>query len=111
MKLAPVIIALSVIIFGACEQKNEFIPKPKSIIEENTYITLMAELQLLDALNFTYEDSTFVDSIRIELFEHYEISEDQFVESNKYYQSKVEDHLARIDSAQQLLKREQEKLN
>ncbi len=92
-----------------CGEK-EVVPKPKNLIPEDTYISLVVEIQLLDALSYTSEDSTFVDSIQKELFKHYEFSEDDFRESNAYYQSKIEDHIVRIDSALKAIEREQKVL-
>tara|TARA_R110000868_G_scaffold37111_14_gene131636 strand:+ start:47958 stop:48317 length:360 start_codon:yes stop_codon:yes gene_type:complete len=96
--------------FGGCEEEELFI-KPENLIPEETYIFLMVELQLMDALVYTSDDSTYTDSLYDALLEHYKISEDQFVASNKYYQHNVDNHIERIDSALKAIEREQKLLN
>lgn len=111
--MSRIAIILICLVFGvllACEEK-EVIPKPESLLPEDTYISIIVELQLLDALTFTNADSSFTDSIRVELFKYYEISEAQFIESNSYYQSNVGTHIARIDSAIKAIKAESTIIN
>ncbi|GAB5409409.1 MAG: hypothetical protein BalsKO_17740 [Balneolaceae bacterium] len=99
------------ILFASACDKSEVIPKPEFLIPEDTYVKLMVELQLFDALVYTSEDSSYTDSLKEVLFNHYMISEEQFKESNTYYQSKPDEHIARIDSALKAIKTEQNRLS
>lgn len=94
---------------GCSEQEQ--IPRPDNLIEEGTYIQLLVELQLLDAIAYTSSDSLNLDSLKTEIFTHYLVDEERFLSSHKYYQSKPEEHVVRLDSALNILKREQEALN
>lgn len=100
---------VSVLIFSlfGCGDK-EAVPKPDNLIDEETYVKLMVELQLLDAWIFTSEEISDPDSIKLELFKYYNTTEESFGLSNAYYQSKPEEHVARIDSALKLLEKEQQ---
>ncbi len=89
---------------------QEQIPRPDDLIEEGIYIQLLVELQLLDAIAFTSSDSLNLDSLMNEVYIHYDIEEDRFLSSHKYYQSKPDEHAARLDSALNILKREQQTL-
>ena len=60
---------------------------PAGLIAEETYIDLIVELQLLQSyVSYNQPDSLTVDSLRNEIFNHYNVSETQFQESHKYYQ-------------------------
>ena len=92
--------------FGCGDE--EIVPKPDNLIDEETYVKLMVEIQLLDAWVFTSDKISNPDSIKQELFRYYNTTEESFYLSNAYYQSKPEDHVARIDSALKILEREQQ---
>lgn len=98
------------IFFAGCNEK-ELVPKPENLIPEETYVKVITELQLLDSWVYTNEEVTNPDSIMLEIFAFYEISEEQFEQSHAYYQSQPENHNARIDSALSILEKEQERLN
>ena len=60
---------------------------PADLIAEETYIDLIVELQLLQSyVSYNQPDSLAVDSLRNEIFNHYNVSESQFQESHQYYQ-------------------------
>ena len=106
----PALSIVLVIFFTGCEEK-ELVQKPENLIPEETYVKVITELQLLDAWVYTNEEVSNPDSIMRELFEFYEITEAQFEQSNAYYQSHPENHLARVDSALSILEKEQKKMN
>lgn len=104
------LVGILFLITSGCEQEKT-VPKPEDLLSEETYISFITELQLLDALVYTSEDSTYTDSLEKELFKHYNITEKQFLESNAYYQSNVEEQISRIDSVLKTIEKEQEKLD
>ena len=106
--MRPFFIALLILGLGCSEQEQ--IPRPDNLIEEGTYIQLLVEFQLLDAIAYTSSDTLNLDSLRTEIFTHYQISEERFSSSHRYYQSKPDEHTARLDSALNILKREHEVL-
>ena len=89
---------------------QEQVPKPVDLIDEGIYIQLLVELQVLDAIAFTSSDSLNLDSLMNEVYIHYDVEEDRFLSSHKYYQSKPDEHSARLDSVLNILKREQQAL-
>ncbi len=109
-KWLPVLFNFLLILFAGCDEK-ELVPKPENLIPEETYVKVITELQLLDSWVYTNEQVTNPDSIMLQMFAFYEISEEQFEQSHTYYQSKPENHNARIDSALSILEKEQERLN
>lgn len=104
-----ILLLLSILFFcfTGCREEG-IVPKPKNLIDEETYITLMVELQLLDAWVFTSEEISNPDSMKQELFGYYNTTQELFEKSNAYYQSKPEEHVSRIDSALKILEKEQQ---
>lgn len=65
---------------------------------EDIYIDLLVELQLFDALIYTSDSLSYKDSLKVELFNHYNTTEEEFFFSHRYYQSKIPEHKVRLDS-------------
>ncbi|MEQ9310139.1 MAG: DUF4296 domain-containing protein [Balneolaceae bacterium] len=97
-------------LFLSCDEP-EIVPKPGHLIPEDTYVKLMVELQLLDAMVYTSEDSINTDSLITEIYSYYNTSREAYVASHFYYQSAPNKHLARIDSALKAIEREQIRLS
>lgn len=108
MKFAVSVLCL--FLFISCEEE-EIIPKPEGLIQEEAYLSLVIEMQLLDAYAFTSNDSTRIDSLKKELFDYYNTTENLYIHSNYYYQSKVEEHTIRIDSVLNIIERERNRIN
>ena len=82
--------------------------KPKSLIDEDTYIDLMIELQLVRSYGESNSlDSLIVDSLTREIFQKYQVTDSTFVQSHRYYQTFPEKQLKRIETAIEQLKMDQ----
>ena len=90
-------------------KENGVIPKPKHLVNEEVYLKILVELQLLDAWVYAVEDSE-PDSLKKVIFEYYNVIEEHFRRSHIYYQSNVDEHIIRIDSALKALEKEKIKL-
>lgn len=90
-----------VFLFSAC--KDEFLSKPENLISENTYIDLLVELQLFDALIYTSDSLSYKDSLKTELYTYYNTTEEDFFLSHRYYQSRIAEHKVRLDSVLKLV--------
>lgn len=83
-------------------------PKPERLVEEDKYINLMVELQLVRSYGETNSlDSLTVDSLTDEVFHKYEITDSIFVKSHNYYQRFPEKQQTRIEKAIERLKMDQ----
>ncbi len=79
--------------------------KPDDLIAEQTYIKLMAELQLTKAYwDILPADSLAADSLRREVYEKYDITEERFKLSHRYYQQQPVEQQRRIEEAIELLR-------
>lgn len=83
-------------------------PKPDWLINEDTYIDLMVELQLIRSYGETSSlDSLTVDSLTDEVFQKYETTDSIFVQSHNYYQQFPKKQKIRIEKAIERLKMDQ----
>ncbi|MDX1636988.1 MAG: DUF4296 domain-containing protein [Balneolaceae bacterium] len=105
-RLYRLMIGLSLVFLGSCSGPNDN-PRPENLIDEDTYIDLMIELQLLRSYQTAVpEDSVRVkiDSLKNVVYRKYGVSEQQFMESHYYYQRQVEPQIDRITGAIDSLK-------
>ena len=110
--MSRVLLIFGILFFSSltlsCE--DESFPKPDDLIPEDTYIKLMVDVQLFDALVYTSDSLGNSDSLRHSLFEQYNTNEETFLRSHYYYQSNISEHNTRLDSALNALAEEQKKL-
>ena len=103
MKQLTFILLLAFIV-ASCRTQNK---PPENLINEDTYINLMIELQLLRTYQSnSRNDSTHIDSLMQAVFEKYEVTPAQFNKSHRYYQNHLERQTVRIDSAIERLRKD-----
>ncbi len=79
------------------------ISAPAFLLDEETYIELYVELKLLDTIKQSVDSSQFDSTLKDRIYDHYGITEEVFLESHAYYQSKPAEHVARLEKASQLI--------
>ncbi len=98
--LPLIILILSI----SCDQEIELEP-PENLLDEASYLDVYIELKLFDAMIQAVDTVQNQDSLRMELFKYYGVSEENFKESHAYYQSQSALHQIRLDSATSRLAR------
>lgn len=92
-------------LFAGCSESPE---KPKVLIEEETYISLLVELQLVRSYSETERmDEATADSLRDRIFQEYEVSDTVFWANHEYYQQFPEDQKKRVEKAIEALRMDQ----
>lgn len=99
MKMKPsaffLFLLLSIITLG-CEQNSP----PPELIEEDAYIDLLVELQLLKSFKTSVPaDSGVVDSLQRQIYSKYNVTQQQFRISHDYYQEQYIEQKKRVDVA------------
>ena len=102
----PLIALLLVLLLGVgCNDNPQ---KPQQLIEEDKYVNLMVELQLVRSYGENANtDSLTVDSLRKQVFQKYDIEYADFWESHQYYQKFPQEQKSRIEEAIERLKMDQ----
>ncbi len=92
-------LCITLLIVSSCEKEVT----PDYLIEEDVYIDLMIEFQIIKS--YSYLDNTIqVDSARLDILSGYGVSRDNFLKSHKYYQQDAEAQMERIDIALERIK-------
>lgn len=86
----------------------EEIPKPDNLIAEGNYIDLLIEMQHINTYRNAQPDSVSADSLKALIYDRYDITEEQFLESHTYYQKHVDEQIARVDEALRRLESEKQ---
>jgi len=87
---------------------NDTPEKPRNLIPEDTYVSLLAELQLIRSYQQNAPvDSLIIDSLTTAAYQKYEVSEGLFQESHKYYQQFPKEQKERIQEAIEQLQMDQ----
>lgn len=90
--MKPLIVAYSCLwlLIISCEEKA-----PKELLEEDTYIQLMAEMQLSRAYLQVTKDTTAHVAIRKEILDKYQVNDKIFEQSHLWYEQNFEEQLER----------------
>lgn len=93
-------VVISLLLFGCFLTGCEENPRPPNLIEEDTYIDLLVELQLVKSYRESVPaDSGVVDSLLKEVYKKYGISGEQFRISHIYYQEQYAEQKERVEQA------------
>jgi|SRR5699024_10119110 len=88
---------LTAALFSGCNSTPE---KPEALIPEDTYTSLLVELQLARTYTETGQvDSLTADSLRNRIFKKYEVTSTSFRKSHNYYQHFPKQQKKRIEEA------------
>jgi len=99
-------LALLVFYTAGCNQNSS----PSAVIGEDKYIDLMVELQLFRAYIRTVPaDSSTIDSLQAEIYNKYNVTQEEFRKSHEYYQEQYVEQKERIDKAIEQLRMDQAK--
>ncbi|HYW34175.1 MAG TPA: DUF4296 domain-containing protein [Balneolaceae bacterium] len=97
------LLALTILLAGCRSHRKT----PKNLIPQNKYINLLIELQLLKSYQQEQRpDSSTVDSLRKVIFKKYDVTQQQFEKSHKYYQQHVKAQNKRINEAIERLRKD-----
>ena len=85
------------------------ITEPTQLLPDSVYIPLLANIQLMQVWNNS-TDTLDLDSVKKDLFRTFKVSEKQFLDSHRYYQSEFEGQRARLDPVKVLIETEKRRV-
>lgn len=109
MKILHFLYVIIPLLLISCADRNSA-NQPDDLIDETTYQDLIIELQMIKAHNTVSSGEVHPDSAKMLIFAEYDVSEEQFLQSNEYYQQQVDPQIKRINQAIGQLKKEQDLL-
>jgi len=105
MKAPTIGLLLVLLLWSSCDSNPQ---KPKQLIEEDQYINLIVELQLVRSFGENADtDSLTVDSLKHQVLQKYDVKYTEFWESHQYYQKFPQEQKERIEQAIERLKMDQ----
>lgn len=99
MLMLPVMLTVILTVTAGCEQTTA----PDDLIDEETYIKILAEMHLLAAVRETYDDEQRYTKLQEAVLEHYNITREQFERSHDYYFRDMDEQQRRFREARQIL--------
>lgn len=92
------------LVLGNCAEESS---RPENLIQEDKYIDLLVELQLLEAYRTSFHpDSVNIDSLTAIVFEEYGVSREQFTSSHRYYHRQPTLQKKRVSQAMDTLRQQ-----
>jgi len=85
------------------------ITEQTQLLPDSVYIPLLANIQLMQVWNNS-TDTLDLDSVKKDLFRTFKVSEKQFLDSHRYYQSDFEGQRVRLDSIKVLIETEKRRI-
>lgn len=104
-KLAFVVVLLITIL--SCSSESS---PPNELIDEETYQQMFMEFAIINQLDQQLLQETSRDELRDLVYEHYNITEQQFRISHEYYEQQVDQQLERVKEMSKTLRAERDSL-
>ena len=110
--MKKIILLLSLLIIGACSNKNE-IPKPTKPIDKEVMENILYDLALLQALKSYSPGKLTENSINSKtyIYQKYKIDSLQFVQNNKYFASDIETYKLMFENVSNRLQKEKNQMD
>ena len=104
-------IVLLCLVFLTISCQDSAIEKPSNLIEKDKMIDVLYDLSLLEAVKSqNIKGGISAEEINQYIFKKYKINKKQFVASNKYYASDVEEYKKMFDQIREKIDKENKKL-
>lgn len=98
---------LSLLFLGLIQCQDSKHPKPKNLIEKDTFTSVLAEFQIINSANNSKETETLAKVMRDSVLSYYQISLQQFYDSEKYYSQDSKLYQTMLNKAMDKLNEEQ----
>ncbi len=94
------------LLIAGCDNKE----KPENLIDEETYIELIAELQVAESALEVSSDSLNAKQLIQRVMDRHEVTYRQFIDSHKYYSKDFQAQQKRIQKALDILQQKRANL-
>ena len=85
--------------------------QPDDLIDENTYVDILVEVHVMNAISDQYEDPAMTFEVQESILEEYDITKEQFDASHQWYIQDIPRQRERLTVARDRLNEELQRLN
>lgn len=83
---------------------------PNELIDEQTYQQMFMEFAIINQLDQQLLQKKSQEELRQMVYEHYEVTEEEFRISHEYYEQQIADQLQRVKEMSEILRTERDSL-
>jgi DNA-binding ferritin-like protein len=94
------------ITFGCSSESSP----PDELIDEQTYEQMFMEFAIINQLDQRLLQKTSQEQLRQLVYEHYNVTEEEFRISHEYYERQIDDQLERVKEMSRTLRTERDSL-
>lgn len=99
------ILLLGVLFISGCEEKPP-VPKPDQLLDEEVYVDIFYELELLRMYQNRGASGEIIDSLYLEIFKKHDTDTVLFKQSHAFYQTQTDKQQVRVDSVISIIRKE-----
>ena len=106
MKKLLFVLTLLIVLLGCSSESNP----PDELIDEQTYEQIFMEFAIINQLDKRILEDRSQEELRQLVYEHYDVTEEEFKISHEYYEQNVEEQLERVRDMSDILREERDSL-
>lgn len=106
MKKLLFVLILLIVLPGCSSESNP----PDELIDEQTYEQIFMEFAIINQLDKRILEDRSQEELRQLVYEHYDVTEEEFKISHEYYEQNVEEQLERVRDMSDILREERDSL-
>ncbi|MCG2590530.1 DUF4296 domain-containing protein [Rhodohalobacter sulfatireducens] len=106
MKKLLFVLILLIVLPGCSSESNP----PDELIDEQTYEQIFMEFAIINQLDKRILEDRSQEELRQLVYEHYDVTEEEFRISHEYYEQNVEEQLERVRDMSDILREERDSL-
>nr|WP_255727793.1 DUF4296 domain-containing protein [Rhodohalobacter sulfatireducens] len=100
------VLILLIVLPGCSSESNP----PDELIDEQTYEQIFMEFAIINQLDKRILEDRSQEELRQLVYEHYDVTEEEFRISHEYYEQNVEEQLERVRDMSDILREERDSL-
>jgi hypothetical protein len=100
------VLTLLIVLLGCSSESNP----PDELIDEQTYEQIFMEFAIINQLDKRILEDRSPEELKQLVYEHYDVTEEEFRISHEYYEQNVEEQLERVRDMSDILREERDSL-
>lgn len=99
IKATGFFLILAALLFSSCGDPTA----PEDLLEDDRYIAVFSQLLVINQLTEDQLDGVSRDYLKEQVYIEYDVTNEQFQRTHRYYQLQPEQHIQRLDKIEEML--------